>query len=61
MSDKKCFLDNCNATIEDCAKPKCKCLDCLGKNKDNCELLYEKRKAQIQQLICDVCKKHGRI
>ena len=56
MSERKCFLNNCNATVGDCKKTKCKCLICLGKNKNNCELLHDEHKAKLQQVICSMCK-----
>ena len=56
MADKKCFFKNCNATVGDCVNSKCPCLKCLGKNKENCELLHSEHKSKIQMLICSNCK-----
>ena len=61
MSERKCFLNTCNATVGDCKKPKCECLKCLGQNKDNCVLLYDEHRAQVQQVICHTCKNHKTI
>ena len=56
MSERKCFLNKCNAVVGDCKKPKCKCLRCLGKNIKDCELLHDEHRAVVQQVICDICK-----
>lgn len=58
MSDKKCFLDNCNATVGDCKNTNCKCLICMGADADKCETLRNERKSQMQQMICENCKNH---
>ena len=56
MANKKCFLENCAATVGDCEKAKCPCLKCLGKNKENCEILQSEHKSKIQTIICSRCK-----
>ena len=58
---EKCFLKYCDATVGDCSNPKCKCLNCLGKNSDNCEILKQGQRLNldIQQIICEKCANYN--
>lgn len=56
MSERKCFLNNCTATIADWLNAKCKCVVCAGQNKENCEALHNEHKFKIQQLVCAGCQ-----
>jgi len=59
MLDKRCFLNNCNATVDDAVKykDKCVCLSCLGDNCETCELLSDENpcKRVIQHVKCSQC------
>ncbi len=59
MSDKKCFLDNCEATVGDCYNIKCRCLTCLGVNKCSCDTLQDEKKSQMQKMMCEQCKNYN--
>ena len=58
MSEKKCFLNTCTATVGDCENLNCPCLKCLGKDKETCKKLCDDKEFLKQQLYCSRCKNY---
>lgn len=61
MSEKKCGLFYCAATVGDIAamrkNDRCKCIDCHGENLDKCEFykIRVKTGRDLQRAVCMRC------